>query len=74
MTTSRDLFRKQFAVASDVIVHDVYGVSWDKGESPILTSTDKAVGLVANAGTDANLKQENTFTQNQRLFYSLKRW
>jgi hypothetical protein len=28
----------------------IYGVSWNKGLSPILTRTDNAVGMVANAG------------------------
>ena len=31
----------------------VYGVSWDKGSSPVLTRTDDAVGMTANAGVDA---------------------
>ena len=30
----------------------IYGVSWDKGPSPILTRTDASVGLVANVGLD----------------------
>ena len=30
--------------------YDIYGVKWDKSSSPILTRTDDAVGLVANAG------------------------
>lgn len=30
----------------------IWGVSWDKGESPILTRTDSAVGMTANAGVD----------------------
>jgi len=55
----RDLFRKQFAVASDVIVHDVYGVSWDKTASPILTRTDSALGLVANAGIGNGVVQND---------------
>ena len=59
MPMLRDLFRKQFAVASDVIVHDVLGASWDKGTSPILTRTDSAVGLVANAGIDGAVVQND---------------
>ena len=31
----------------------IYGVSWAKVESPTLTRTDAAVGMVANAGVDA---------------------
>jgi hypothetical protein len=34
---------------------DVYGVSWDKGESPTLTRTDVSIGMVANAGVDAGV-------------------
>jgi hypothetical protein len=30
----------------------IYGVSWDKGETPDLTRTDDAVGMVANVGID----------------------
>lgn len=33
----------------------VYGVAWNKGSSPTLTRTDKAVGLVAAAGVDAGV-------------------
>ena len=55
MPSYRDFLRKQFAVASDVIVHDVYGVSWDKGANPTLTRTDSAVGMVANAGVDGQV-------------------
>ena len=55
----RDIMRRQFAVASDVIVHDVYGVSWDKGETPTLTRTDKAIGLIANAGIDDQVVQND---------------
>ena len=32
--------------------HTIYGVSWSKGESPILMRTDAAVGMTANAGID----------------------
>ena len=32
----------------------IYGVSWDGGESPVLTRTDSSVGMIANAGIDAN--------------------
>jgi hypothetical protein len=59
MALQRDLYRKQFARASDVIVHDVYGVSWDKGASPTLTRTDKAIGLVANAGVGDQVVQND---------------
>ena len=31
--------------------HPIYGVSWGKVESPVLTRTDAAVGMVANVGT-----------------------
>lgn len=55
----RDIMRRQFAVASDVIVHDVYGVSWDKSETSTLTRTDQAVGLVANAGIDNQVVQND---------------
>jgi len=37
----------------------VYGVSWDKGSIPTLTRTDKAVGLVANAGVGAQVVQND---------------
>lgn len=59
MATSRDLFRKQFAVAADVKVHDVYGVSWDKGPNPVLTRTDKSIGMVANAGIGNQIVQND---------------
>ena len=59
MPMLRDIFRKQFAVATDVIVHDVYGASWDKSSSPILTRTDSSVGLVANAGIDDQVVQND---------------
>lgn len=39
-------------------VDKIYGVRWDKGSSPILTRTNDAVGMVANAGVDS------TFVQN----------
>jgi hypothetical protein len=32
----------------------IYGVSWDGGESPVLTRTDSSVGMIANAGIDTN--------------------
>jgi hypothetical protein len=32
----------------------IYGVSWSKASSPILTRTDNAVGMVATAGVGAN--------------------
>ena len=32
--------------------HTIYGVSWSKGESPILMRTDAAVGMAAAAGVD----------------------
>ncbi len=47
--------RKQFAVAKDVDVYEVFGVSWDKDSSPALTRTDNAVGLVANVGVDGGV-------------------
>ena len=31
----------------------IYGVSWNKGSSPVLTRTDMAVGMVAAAGVDS---------------------
>ena len=55
----RDIYRRQFANMADVKVHDIYGVSWDKGESPILTRTDDAVGMVANAGIDGQVVQND---------------
>jgi len=33
----------------------IYGVSWDKGESPILTRTDDSVGFTAEAGVDGSV-------------------
>ena len=30
----------------------IYGVSWDKSENPVLTRTDDAIDMVANAGID----------------------
>lgn len=33
----------------------IWGVSWDKGESPILTRTDSAVGMLADVGVDDNV-------------------
>lgn len=59
MPSYRDFLRKQFAVAADVKVHDVYGVSWNKGSGPAFTRTDKAVGLVANVGVDAQVVQND---------------
>ncbi len=52
MALQRDLYRKQFANIADVKVHDIYGVSWDKGEIPDLTRIDSAVGMTANIGID----------------------
>lgn len=66
----RDLYRKQFANIADVKVHDIYGVSWDKGESPTLTRTDDAVGAVANAGIGLEVVQ-NDF-DNTPLFGSIR--
>lgn len=37
----------------------IYGVSWDKTSNPLLTRTDKAVGMVANAGVDAQVVTNN---------------
>ena len=31
---------------------EIYGVTWNKGSSPLLTRTDNAVGCAANAGVD----------------------
>jgi len=59
MPTYRDILRKQFAVAADVKVHDIYGASWDKSSSSILTRTDNAVGLVANVGIDDQVVQND---------------
>ena len=42
-----------------MIVHDVYGAWWDKSSSPILTRTDSSVGLVANAGIDDQVVQND---------------
>lgn len=33
----------------------IYGVSWNKASSPTLTRTNDAIGMVANAGVDANV-------------------
>jgi len=66
MANSRDFLRKQFAVAADVRVHDIYGASWNKGSSPVLTRTDRAVGLAANVGIDGQVVQ-NDF-DNHQLF------
>jgi hypothetical protein len=33
----------------------IYGVSWDKSSSPVLTRTDSAFGMIANAGIDTEL-------------------
>jgi hypothetical protein len=66
----RDLYRRQFANIADVKVHDVYGVSWDKSSNPVLTRTDKAVGMVANAGTGGNIVV-NDF-DNTPLFGSIR--
>ena len=59
MASPRDFMRRQFAAATDVKVHDVYGASWDKGAVPTLTRTDDAVGMVANAGIDAGVVQND---------------
>ena len=37
----------------------IYGVSWDGSSSPTLTRTDAAIGMVANAGVDANVVVNN---------------
>ncbi len=37
----------------------IYGVSWGKISSPILTRTDDAIGMVANAGVDAQVVQND---------------
>lgn len=64
MANARDFLRKQFAIAADVRVHDIYGASWNKGSSPTLTRTDKAIGLVANVGIDGQVVQ-NDFDSRQ---------
>ena len=51
-------------------VHDIYGVSWDKGELPDLTRTDDAVGLTANVGIDTAVVT-NDF-DNTPLFGSIR--
>lgn len=70
MALQRDLYRKQFANIADVKVHDIYGVSWDKGELPTLTRTDDAVGLTANVGIDTAVVT-NDF-DNTPLFGSIR--
>lgn len=42
----------------------VYGASWNKGSSPTLTRTDASVGMVANAGVDGAIVQ-NDFNKAQ---------
>lgn len=42
----------------------IYGVSWGKGSSPALTRTDHAVNMVANAGVDGGVVQ-NDFDRAQ---------
>ena len=42
--------RRVFSTAADIKLHDVYGVSWNKSSNPVLTRTDAAIGMVANAG------------------------
>lgn len=37
----------------------IYGVSWDGGESPTLTRTNSATGMVANAGVDSQVVQND---------------
>ena len=37
----------------------IYGVSWDKGESSVLTRTNAATGAVANAGVDGQPVQND---------------
>lgn len=66
----RDLYRKQFANIADVKVHDIYGVSWDKGELPDLTRTDDAVGFTAQVGIDTAVVT-NDF-DNTPLFGSIR--
>ena len=39
--------------------HTIYGVSWDKGTSPILTRTDAAVGMIAAAGVGATIPRND---------------
>ncbi len=44
-----------------LIGHDprVFGVSWDKSSSPLLTRTDDSVGMIANAGVDDQVVQND---------------
>lgn len=37
----------------------IYGASWDKGDSPTLTRTDSAVGMVAGVGVDGELPRND---------------
>ena len=49
-----------FNAASNTLTRQIakiYGVSWNKSSSPILTRTDNAVGMVANAGVDSQVVQ-----------------
>ncbi len=68
MALYRDVLRRQFAKPQDVKVHDIYGVTWDKGEDPTLTRTDASMGMVANVGVDDSVVQ-NDF-DNTPLFGS----
>jgi hypothetical protein len=37
----------------------IYGASWNKSDNPILTRTDDAIGMVANAGVDSGVVVNN---------------
>jgi hypothetical protein len=50
----------------------IYGVSWDHSSSPTLTRTDASVGMVANAGVDANVVV-NDF-DNAEIFRNISDW
>ncbi len=45
-------FRKQFADFRPIYGDAIYGVAWDKSSTSVLTRTNDAVGMVANAGID----------------------
>lgn len=56
MVDSQRLIRMAASVMNNA---KIYGVAWNKGESPTLTRTDDAVGMVANAGVDAGVVTNN---------------
>jgi len=49
-TWIRPGFRRQFADFRPLYGDAIYGVAWDKGSGSVLTRTNDAVGMVANAG------------------------